>query len=387
MDRRTLLKSSGLLVGLAALGSRAVAQTPATAAPAANDSPAVFIPSADTPLRLNFNENSLGMSPRAKQALAAVLPGQSCRYPDDAREALVATIARLNGLSDKQVILGNGSSELIHTAVLNAALMPNAQLVVADPTFNNAEVHAKAMGLKTVKVGLTRDHVLDIAGMRAAADAHPGPSTIYLCNPNNPTATITPAAVIDKWIASAPDRVTFIVDEAYHEYVTDPRYQSAIKWVKQGKKNVIVLRTCSKVFGLAGLRVGYAFAHPDTIGQYDAHISIDNINLAGAATARASLEDAAWIRHSLASTAQGRAIAVEAFRRLHLDYMPSQANFIMHRIKGSTTAYQAEMKKRHVLVGRLFDHTDGWNRLTIGTPEEMRAFVKVLDGMRRDGLV
>lgn len=385
MDRRTLLKSSGLFVG--ALGLSTLASRAAIAAPAqaAAQGSAVIIPSAKTPLLLNFNENSLGMSPKAQAAIISELPA-AFRYPDDARAALVSTIAKGNGLSDKHVTMGNGSSEVIQMAI-HAYCGKGTQLVCPDPTFNYAELYAEPMGTTITKVKLQKDTLaIDLKAMRAATEKFAGVSVVYLCNPNNPTATITPAADIEAWINSAPERVFFIVDEAYHEYVTDPRYASAARLVQAGKKNLVVARTFSKIYALAGLRIGYGLAAPEIIARLDTWASIDNTNLPAAIAANASLQDTAFIRQSLNATAQSRKIVTQALDELKLAYLPSHANFIFHRVNSSSAAYRENMKKMHIMVGRPFDHTDGWNRLTLGTPAEMQAFVKALKTLRQQNL-
>ncbi|MBP8814625.1 MAG: aminotransferase class I/II-fold pyridoxal phosphate-dependent enzyme [Laribacter sp.] len=386
MDRRTLLKSGGLLVSMASLA--ALPSKGYAAALAASDKKLIGkvpTPSASAPVLLNFNENSLGMSPKATQAIQAALP-EAFRYPDAARGEVIATLAKVNGVKPDMVSLGNGSSECIK-ATVHAFGGPDVQLVVPDPTFDSAEVYAKSIGMKVVKVRLNAAHQLDIPAMKKAVEAFPGKSLVYLCNPNNPTATITPDSEIAPWINSAPASVTFLFDEAYHEYVTDPRYQSAVKWVQAGKPNVIVTRTFSKIHALAGLRIGYTLAAPATTAHLNESCSIDNTNIAAAVAANASLQDTAFIQRSLQATALARQITTKALDELGLEYLPSQANFMLHRVKGSSAAYREEMKKRHVMVGRPFDHYDGWNRLTLGTPGEMTAFVAVLKDMRRQGLV
>ena len=384
MDRRTLLKSSGLLVGAVAF-HRLTNAAPVTTPLAQAANSGAFVISDKQPLLLNYNENSLGMAPSARQAVSASLSA-AFRYPDDAREALMEAVAKADKVSMKHVTLGNGSSEIIQMAVQAFALR-EAQLVCPDPTFNYAELYAKPLGTKITKVPLNAQMGFDLAKMRAATEQFAGPSVVYLCNPNNPTATITPAKDIEAWIKSAPPRVFFIVDEAYHDYATDSRYRSAIPLVQAGLKNLVVARTFSKVYALAGLRIGYGVAHPEVIAKLDEFASIDNTNIAAAAAATASLNDKAFIQTSLASTNKSRDIVTKVLNELKLEYLPSQANFIFHRVKGDTATYRDRMKARHVMVGRPFDHTDGWNRLTLGTPQEMEAFVAVLRDFRKQGWV
>lgn len=384
MDRRTLLKSSGMLVGAIGLHRLANAAPEATTQLTAANSD-VFTITEKQPLLLNFNENSLGMAPKARQAIVASL-SEAFRYPDAARETLMNAIAKVDRVSAKHITMGNGSSEIIQMGVQAYALR-DAQVVCPDPTFNYAELYAKPLGATITKVPLTEQLGFDLGAMREATERFSGPSVVYLCNPNNPTATITPSKDIEAWIRSAPSRVFFIVDEAYHDYVSDSRYRSAISLVQAGLKNLLVARTFSKVYALAGLRIGYGVAHPDVVARLDEFASIDNTNITGAVAASASLTDKAFIQYSLTSTNTARSIVTKALDELGLAYLPSQANFIFHRVKGDTATYRDRMKARHVMVGRPFDRTDGWNRLTIGTPAEMQAFVSVLKDFRRQGWV
>lgn len=388
MNRRTLLKSSGMLFGAIGISSVVSAPSMAAAAVANQTTPHASkntILSANNPLLLNFNENSLGISPKAQEAIINNL-ASAFRYPDAACAAVVAKLAERSGLSERDILIGNGSSEIIQSAI-HAYCGQGTQLVVPDPTFNYAELYAKPLGTKITKIKLKPDTLqIDLAAMREATEQFAGTSVVYLCNPNNPTSTILPASDIEAWINNAPERVFFIVDEAYHEYVTDPLYASAIRLVKVGRKNLIVTRTFSKIYALAGLRMGYGYAAPETIAIMNDWINIDNTNLAAALAASASLDDTAFIHNSLKTAAESRKIVTDALDELNLSYLPSHANFIFHRINTDTQSYSDAMKARHIMVGRPFDHTEGWNRLTLGTPSEMSVFVNELRQLRKEGL-
>ena len=383
MDRRSFLKSSSLIAGGLALNSvinQAVAQ---------NKSP--FIIDEKHPLLLNFNENSLGMSANAKQAIIAALPG-SFRYPDDARSELITHLGELYRLSDKHVTIGNGSSETIQATVAmlaNKARKNNLkiQLVTPDPTFNYAELYSLPLGIEITKVPLKSDLSFDLDKMEQLANDFNGLTIIYICNPNNPTAMITPHSQLNKWMTKVSDKQFFIVDEAYAELVEDPNFVSAIELVKQGQNNLIVTRTFSKIFALAGLRVGYGIASPDVIATVDEFVSIDNTNTAGAIAAIASLNDKPFIAYSLKSNNLSRKIVEKALDELNLEYAPSQANFIFHKVKGDVKTYKQRMADAHIMVGREFPPAAGWNRLTLGTPEEMEQFVVVLKQFREKGWV
>lgn len=383
MDRRSFLKSSSLVAGGLALNSVLNQASANTNAPVK--------PNAQHPLLLNFNENSLGMSPNAQKAVIEALPG-SFRYPDDARSELIGNIGALHNLDSKNVTLGNGSSETIQAAV---AMLANKarkegikiQLVTPDPTFNYAELYALPLGVEITKVPLKSDLSFDLKKMEQIANDFDGLSIIYICNPNNPTAMITPHSQLDSWMKKVSDKQFFIVDEAYAEFVEDPQFVSAIELVKAGQKNLIVTRTFSKIYALAGLRVGYGLATPEVIEAVDEFISIDNTNTAGAVAAIASLKDKKFLEYSLKSNNLSRKIVETALNELGLEYAPSQANFIFHKVKGDVKTYKQRMKEANIMVGREFPPVMGWNRLTLGTPQEMEQFVAVLKEFRQKGWV
>lgn len=387
MDRRTLLKSSGLLLGGLTLGSF----IPSAQAKNTKIASQVLIPSEQQPLLLNFNENSLGMSPKAHQTIIDALP-TAFRYPDAAREKLITDIATEYQLKDENISLGNGSSETIQAviqAVIRQAEQDNIpiQLVVPDPTFNYAELYAKPFGIPIEKVVLTQEMAFDLPAMQKKVADFNGRSIVYLCNPNNPTATITPSNLIDDWVKNATPETLFIIDEAYAEFVSDPAFRSAIALVQAGHKNLLVTRTFSKIFALAGLRIGYGIAHPQLIAAIENFVSLDNTNTAGAVAALASLQDKPFVVQSRQSADLARRIVTQALDQLKLAYLPSQANFIFHQVPGDVKTYQKRMKQYHVFVGREFPPAVGWNRLTLGTPEEMTAFVSVLRMFRTNGWV
>ncbi|EJD6041120.1 histidinol-phosphate aminotransferase family protein [Providencia rettgeri] len=383
MDRRSFLKSTSLIAGsiaINAFSNQSIAQT---------NSP--VLPDEQHPLLLNFNENSLGMSVKAREAVINALPG-AFRYPDAARAELLTNIAELYRLSDKHISIGNGSSEIIQAAVAMLANRANQrgikiQLVTPDPTFNYAELYSLSLGVKVTKIPLTAELAFDLAKMEQATKDFEGLSIVYICNPNNPTAMITPHNQLEKWMNSQSDNLFFIVDEAYAEYVEDPNFTSAIELVKKDQNNLIVTRTFSKIFALAGLRIGYGVASPATIAAVDEFLSIDNTNAAGAVAAIASLKDKPFIAHSLKSNNTSRMIVEKAFNELGLEYAPSQANFIFHKVNGDVKTYQQRMADAHVMVGREFPPIIGWNRLTLGTPEEMLQFVVILKQFHKKGWV
>lgn len=344
-------------------------------------------------LRLDFNENSLGMSASAKEAILTALDGAS-RYPDKQRAKLMTKVAAFNGVPENQVLLGNGSIESIRAVVQmlhdkDLKTDVGFQLIIPDPTFGCAELYAISLSVPVVKVPLTRDdYDLDYDNLQKAATEFDGISLFYLCNPNNPTAIITATDTLKAWIKNAPKNHYFLLDEAYFGYVTDPSFESGVEWVKQGlSDNLIVVRTFSKLFGLAGLRVGYAIANPQLIAEIGSLMSTDNINISGAVAAIATLEDEAFLARSLQTTNQARQMMETALDKLGLRYLPSQTNFIFYKVNGDVQTYIDRMKEHGIAVGREFPSIPGFNRITLGTPEEMMVVIDTLQLFREKGWV
>ncbi|ADN77755.1 aminotransferase class I and II [Ferrimonas balearica DSM 9799] len=376
LSRRHFLGSSAALGALALTGCQSNASGAAELPFAATDG--------NGPLALNFNENSLGLPPASQQALAKALPN-AFRYPDQAKSELMASLASHHQISADQLIYGNGSSEILKMAV-DAMAEPGAQLVMPDPTYGVAEDYALARGLKVVKVPLTSTFETDIAAMKAAVAAHPGKSVVYLCNPNNPTGLMLPQGELANWLAQGSDALSFILDEAYAEYVNDPAFVSAIG-LTQTNPHLVVARTFSKIYALAGLRVGYGVAHPSLIKAMAAQASIDNANLAGCVAAKAALEDKDWVAHSRRSNQDALALVMATLEALGLKALPCNANFLFHEVKGDTAQYQQRMADAGILVGRAFNHSNGWNRLSLGRPDEMKRFCQTLIQFRQKGWV
>jgi len=375
LERRTLLKSSAYLVsGLLSARNTLVQAMP-------QNQPRTMTLSEKNPLLLNYNENSLGMSPAAIDAIMNNL-STSHRYPDNAIETLTEQLAHYHAQAANKILLTNGSSAAIQAAILMAIQQANQQqqaiqLLVPNPTFNYAELYCQPYDVQVNQVALTSDLRFDIPQLQYQADNFAGFSIVYLCNPNNPTATITANEQLAAWIAaSEPQKTLFIIDEAYAEYVSDPAFKSAIKLTDR-YPHVFVTRTFSKIYALAGLRVGYAIAHADLLAKVKPFTVIDSMNLLGMVAASASLKDKDFLARSINNTNEARLIVTNAFDELQIEYHPSQANFIFHRIKGSNSEYQQRMQQQHVYVGREFPPLSGWNRLTLGTPQEMQQFVNI----------
>jgi len=318
--------------------------------------------------RLNANENPYGPSPAALRAINDALP-RANRYPDEAIEALVADIAKFHGLSQDSVLATDGSSEALKVA---ATTFAKKRLITADPTFEAIGFCAKSEGAEIVKVPLTADYAHDLARM---LDAAKGEGLIYVCNPNNPTATITPKAAVRALLANAPASVTILVDEAYHHYADSPEYESVIPLVK-AHANLVVTRTFSKIYGMAGLRCGYAIAQPAVIERMQNHGQWDSVNVLAAEAARASLADPAHVENGRKRNREARQWLASELSKMNYSMLPSDANFVMIDLKREVRPVIDAMRERGVHVGRPFPPMTRYLRLSIGTPEEMTRFME-----------
>jgi len=376
MERRTFFRA-GVAAGLAGLVRPAQAR--------AFEAPPIRRAG---PLRLDSNENPLGLAPAARDA---VLEGMSeaNRYPFSAMGPMREAIAARHGTTPQHVLLGNGSTEILRVAVstgATGATGATGTLIVADPTFEDITDYAKPFPYQIVRVPLTPAFAHDLAAMREHAERANGPVVVYLCNPNNPTATLTDSDAIAAWIAEAPERVFFVVDEAYFDFVDDPGYRSFDR-VALAQPNVLVARTFSKIFGMAGLRAGYAIAHADTIARLGAYATQITPNHLAQVAAIASLRDEELVPRGRLSNTRARRVLLHALDELDLEYLPSHANFVMHRVPGDLRAYRRRMRERGALVGRAFPPMLAYNRVSIGLPAEMEEFAGMLREFREKGWI
>lgn len=375
MQRRSFLRA-GLSVGVPLMASFGHAE----ALEALSLPPR---PRPKTPLRLNSNENPLGLAPAGRKALLDTLVDAN-RYPRN-RADLIDALAAKHQVKPEQIVLGAGSTEVLQI-VVQAMARPGSRVVVADPTFEDVSVYAAPSDIPVDKIPLRPDFSHDIPRMRAAAEAVRGPVVVFICNPNNPTGTLTRCAEVDEWITAAPANVTFLLDEAYFEFVDDAEYWSGLKWLAT-KPNVIVSRTFSKIFGMAGLRLGYGIAHPDTSARLRRFASSNSVGNLAMAAGLGSLGDADFARKSLAVNREARQMLYGALEHLKIEYLPSQANFVMHRITGDLQTHIQRMREKEVLVGRAFPPMLNYCRVSIGTTDEMTMFIEVLQGFRKEGWV
>ena len=293
------------------------------------------------------------------------------KYPDETQEELVDALAKLNQVPKEQILCGAGSGEILKVAVA-AFTSPGKKLVVGDPTFEAAAGHAKASGAEVVKVKLNATYAHDLPKMMESA----GVGLHYVCNPNNPTASITPKAELRDFLQKVPAETIVLVDEAYHHFVETPDYESVIPLVKD-HPNLIVARTFSKIYGMAGLRMGYCVAQPDKIELMRAQQSWDSVSLMAIVAARASLDDAAQVTNGLKNNSEVRKYVCGELDKMKFTYIPSHANFMMIDMRREVKPLIAAFKEKKVHVGRLFPPLPNHLRVTIGTKPQMERFLAV----------
>lgn len=393
LSRRKLLTASALLLATPVLSTRGLAAAGATgtgsgAAGGATPGPAALGPAESgpvaakpllagtesNPLVLCWNENPYGPSPAARAVINSTIAG-SCRYPDEDIEQLVALLAQNEGVAADHIVVGSGSGELLCAlGLLNGH--NGGEIIAAEPTYAELTDYAKHAGaqLKFVPVDKQLNH--DLAAMRAAVSSRT--RAIYLCNPNNPTGTAISADAIGSFVQSLPDSVTTIVDEAYLDFADNIRTTTGL--VKSGKR-VVVLRTFSKIHGMAGVRCGYAITRPDLAAEI-AGVRMASPNIFAMRAARASLGDQAFLTDTRRRIIASRTRITDELSRLGLAYGKPQTNFVFFNTGGPLTHFQEYMKSRHILVGRLFPPYDHWCRITIGTEPEVDAFLQGLRAYR-----
>jgi histidinol-phosphate aminotransferase len=331
-------------------------------------------------VRLSSNENPYGPSPKALKAMTDAFK-LAWRYPDEHADLLIDSLAKINGVNRDQIVLGDGSGEILKLCAETftgpmsngnapSTASPRGNLVVADPTFEAILHHATVNGAEVVKIPLTSTFSHDLPKMSDAARE----GLVYICNPNNPTASITPKMEIREFIAKTPPQTMILVDEAYYHFADTPDYESVIPLVKD-HANLIVARTFSKIYGMAGLRCGYCVAQRETIERIRPHQSWDSVNIMALAAAIASLDDPDQVANGRRLNSEVKAFVLSGLDGMGYKTIPSQANFAMVDVKRPVVPLIKALKERNVQVGRLFPALPNHMRLTIGKKSEMEAFL------------
>jgi histidinol-phosphate aminotransferase len=348
----------------AALGATLARPSPAAAVPEA---------AASGVIDLSSNENPYGPSPAALEAMTRS-QAVAARYPDAAEQATVEAVARHHGVGPERIVLGCGSSEVLR--LCDAAFLgPGRTVVAAQPTFEAVLHYAKVTQAEPVTVPLTADFRHDLPAMARACDARTG--LVYVCNPNNPTGTIVAGDELLAFLEKVPATATVVVDEAYHHFVEAPAYRSAVERVDRFP-NLVVARTFSKIYGMAGMRLGYAVTSAANADRLRAHASWSNANAAVLAAAQASLADEALVARQRERLNGTRRWLLAELSRDGRRTIPSETNFVMIDAGGDVKPLIEALAARGIRVGRRFAALSTWLRVTIGTPGETGAFLEAL---------
>jgi histidinol-phosphate aminotransferase len=321
-------------------------------------------------IKLASNENPFGCSPKVKQAIAEGLPEINL-YPDGNATLLRESLARHYSLDPEQFVFGAGSNEII-SFIAQLFLNPGDESIYPQPSFVWYDTAVRAVGAAPVIIPL-KDFTVDLDAMKSAITEKT--KIIWICNPNNPTGTIITSKQQEEFLDSVPPNVVVVLDEAYYEYAKGEDFPESVPLLKK-YPNIIVLRTFSKVYGLASLRVGYGIASTEIISYLNRLRPPFNINTLAQKAAIAALEDQSFVSNVVSETKKGLLALYDAFDRLGLRYVKSRANFIWVE-----TPYQSgeifQMLLRKGVIVRPF--MNNWLRITVGTEEENRILVKSLE--------
>ena len=368
MTRRDWINHSGVIIGSSILGTSFGINTLKAAT---NNS------KSNQPVRMMFNENPYGPSQVARRAMRKAFDESNLYSMRGAKAEFKELMAKLNGVTPEHIAVGFGSGEILKKAALMNGI-DKGELLSPSLTFETINRYAKTMKSNVKRIPMDRNIAIDLDQMSNKTTRKT--KMVYLCNPNNPTGLIMNTNELESFCRQISKKAIVFVDEAYHEYVIDPKYKSMINLVKSGE-NVIISRTASKVHGLAGLRVGFAVSTPEIIKRLEAYLT-DSLNIVGLRAAIASYQDQRFQKHSIAMNNKAKTIVTDYLDTKGVQYLDSQTNFIFIKTDIEITELQPAMEKNGVLVGRPFPPFTNWCRLSLAKPEEMQkfneAFEKVL---------
>jgi histidinol-phosphate aminotransferase len=317
-------------------------------------------------IKLASNENPLGPSPAAIAAIKDSF-GDLNRYPDGAGYYLKKALAEKFSVAEDELILGNGSNELLDIAV-RTFMQKGDEAVMATPSFVVYSMAVQAVGGKPVQVQL-RNFTHDLVSMAAAISTRT--KMVFIANPNNPTGTINTKGEFQALMEAVPDSVLVVLDEAYFEYVANPDYADSMKYLRS-KKNVLILRTFSKIYGLAGLRIGYGIAKPEVLNDMNRLREPFNTNTIAQRAALGALNDSVHISHSKNINEAGKTYLYSELDSLGVKYVRTEANFLYIPVEKAVDVYE-RLLRSGVIIRPMGPNAI---RVTIGLPEENRRFIE-----------
>ena len=330
-------------------------------------------------VRLDRNESAYGPCEKAKAAFYEAI-SEANRYPDTDERDLRAAVARLHGIQPENITLGCGSNELLRTAA-EVWLGKGKSLVMASPTYDSIAHAAVLVGAEVRAVPLNRYRSHDLEGMLGKIDATTG--LVYICNPNNPTGSLTPKADIETFLSKVPPTILVLIDEAYHDYVVPTGDYAS--WVTRAARDprLIVTRTFSKAYGLAGLRVGYAVSSAGAAGRtggaevavrLSARVLPCSISVVGARTAVAALSDQSYVKKIFSLNSNDRSEFYNAVNVRMLRCVDSEANFVLLKTHSSGKEAADLLRAKGVLVTAGYPYFERYIRVSLGLPADMQAF-------------
>ena len=369
-SRREFLRSLGIGAAAGAAAPWSLGEIPA--AQVSEPAPAG---QSDRITILDSNENAYGPSPKVADAIRSAL-GTVNRYPFRKYDEVTEQIARFHHVKPDQVLFACGSTEILRVAA-DAFPGDGRQLIQAWPTFEAIQDYAKAVGSAVVSVPLSDNFAHDLNGMLARL----GPSTglVYICNPNNPTATLTPRKDLEAFIGQLPATTQVLIDEAYHQYAGQSEVYASFIDHPLDDERVIVTRTFSKVYGLAGLRLGYAVASPKVIEKMRALLTQDSLNAIVAEVVGVALDDSDGVKRAVQRNRDDRQEFRNSAMLRMLMPVDSHANFVMMDTQHPAEEVIQHFRKHNVLIGRHFPPMDTYIRVSLGTPEQMHTFWQTWD--------
>jgi len=321
-------------------------------------------------IALRFNENPYGPSASALKA-AANAAAMGAYYAVSVPGVLLNTIAGRNDLALENMVLSSGSNEALQAAFV--AWGKKGRIVLPSLTYSDHLAYSRRMGVELVSVPLKEDLSIDLDKIAAAVDD--SVSLVYICNPNNPTGLTLDGDTLRDFCRSVGRKAVVVVDEAYNELTDRPDYTSMVDLVREDE-NVIVMRTFSKIFGMAGMRVGYGMARPDLAKTIAGHVMAWP-NVVGLAAAHASYTDDEFIKFSRGKIHEGRKMVNDTFRENGIEPLPSQANFVYADIGRNATEFQKLMAERNILIRGSFDGYPNYTRVSMGKLEDIEVFQQV----------
>ncbi len=362
IDRRQWLKKAGLSSGFVFLGGLDAMALDFSSRPIIDNKL----------VQLNSNENPYGPSKRVRDIITNTFDN-ACRYPFRALPSLVEMIAEKEGVTKDHVVVTGGSTEGLTAAGLIYGL-DGGEIIAADPTFQVMLRYAETFGAYIHRVPVNNEMALDLDAMGKRITSKT--RLIFICNPNNPTGTILEKNKLKDFCTSFDDQAVIFSDEAYYDFITEPDYPSMVELVKEGH-NIIVSKTFSKVFGLAGLRVGYLIARPDIATRLKAGV-MANTNILAIEDAKEALKDDDFYKFSIAKNKEAKDHIYDTLDDLELKYIKSHSNFVFFKTGRHIDEMIGLMKKENILIGRPFPPMYDWARISTGTMEEMELFGQAL---------